>query len=458
MKQPTLAQAFALGSGALVSIVGGGGKTSLMFALAQALPGNVVMTTTTRIFAAQMDLAPAVCDSSALERLGPNLANHHSCLVVGAVAGEKAHGVALSLPGELLKRPDVDYVLVEADGSRMRPIKAPARHEPVVPPQTSLLVPVVGIDAYGKSIQEVAHRPEIVQQLLAERFPNLDGDYQFDADSIAALIIHPQGGLKSVPEEAMVIPFINKVETDEELSLGHKIARQILRQTRVAHVVIGAVRSRRPVRAVHSRVTAVVLAAGQSKRMGRTKQLLPWGSGTVLGQTLKNLKQSAIHDILVVTGHDAKETREIATAAGVGFTHNDQFATGEMLSSLKRAISVLPGERSAVLVMLADQPMVEPESIDRLLAAFWQGEGELIAPEWRGERGNPVLIGRSYFPELMDLPPDAAPRVLLRRHADEVVLCPVGSDSVLRDLDLPEDYQRWCPKPHRGTGSAPKEQ
>jgi molybdenum cofactor cytidylyltransferase len=98
-------------------------------------------------------------------------------------------------------------------------------------------------------------------------------------------------------------------------------------------------------------------------------------------------------------------------------------------------------------VMLADQPMIEPEIINQLLQAYWRGEGELIAPTYEGQRGNPVLIGRDYFAELLELPPDGAPRLLLRRHQADLRLVPVSSDSVLRDLDQLEDYQRWRPDP-----------
>ena len=117
----------------LVALVGGGGKTSLMFALASELPGRRVVTTTTRIFAAQMKHAPVVLSGHDLSRLGTALATHGYCLVIGRVDGDKALGVEPDLPAQLLARPDVDYVIVEADGSRMRPVKVPAAHEPVMP-------------------------------------------------------------------------------------------------------------------------------------------------------------------------------------------------------------------------------------------------------------------------------------------------------------------------------------
>jgi molybdenum cofactor cytidylyltransferase len=414
-----------------------------MFALAQALPGRVVVTTTTRIFAAQIKLAAAACNPENLEGLSLILDRHHFCLVVGEVVGDKAFGVDPALPGELLARPDVDFVLVEADGSRMRPVKAPADHEPVVPPQTTLLVPVVGIDALDKPISAVAHRPELVARLLAGPTGAASVDQKLTAEAIATLIAHPRGGLKGAPRTARLIPYINKVERDDQLAGAHQIARSLLHETRIEQVVIGAIRGGRAVRAVHKRVTAVVLAAGQAKRMGQAKQLLPWHDITVLGQTLRNLKSSAVHDVVVVTGYEAGAVEGVARAEGIRTIYNPSYQSGEMLSSLKKAVEDLPKDREAVLVMLADQPMIEPATIDLLLGAYWQGSGELIAPVYAGTRGNPVLIGRSHFSEFLALPPDSAPRVLLERHRASLHLVPVQTDSILRDLDLPEDYQRW---------------
>ncbi|NKQ34811.1 MAG: putative selenium-dependent hydroxylase accessory protein YqeC [Chloroflexi bacterium] len=465
-----LRQALGLhGRNHLISIVGGGGKTSLMFALARALPGRVVLTTTTRIFAAQMKLATAVCYAADLSSLDEYLSQFGSCLVVGEVQGEKAFGVPPDLPGQLLARPDVDFVLVEADGSRMRPIKAPAEHEPVIPPETTLVVPVMGLDALDGPIGEVAHRPELVLAVIGDRYSvsgnrlsvvgercSVVGDQLavseervLTAEEAAVLLTHPRGGLKNAPPGARVIPFINKVETDEQLTAARQIAYHVLRLThhasRITQVVLGAVQSDQPVREVHSRVTAVVLAAGQSSRMGQVKQLLPWGETTVLGQTIRNLKGTAVHDILVISGHEANKVETIALREGVHAIRNRQYESGEMISSLQRAVRQLPEWVTAVLVILADQPMVPPEVIDQLLFAYWQGMGSLIAPVFDGRRGNPVLIGRDHFAELLTLTPDEAPRTLLQRHPADLHLVSVSSAAVLHDLDSPEDYERWRP-------------
>jgi molybdenum cofactor cytidylyltransferase len=188
---------------------------------------------------------------------------------------------------------------------------------------------------------------------------------------------------------------------------------------------------------------AVILAAGEAKRMGRLKQLLPWGDTTVLGQTIRQAKQSLVHEVWAVSGHQAEDVEAIADQEGIYVLRNIHYASGEMLSSLQMAVAQFPPHTAAVLVMLADQPMVEPETINQLLIAFWQGQGDLIAPVHKGKRGNPVLIGRSHFPELLALPIGDAPRTLLQKHP--VHLVPVPSDSILRDLDRPEDYERERP-------------
>jgi molybdenum cofactor cytidylyltransferase len=238
-EQPEIADIVeALGlapSGELIAIAGGGGKSSLMFALAERLPGRGVMTTTTRIFAEQMSLASEVCtldDANWSARLD---SVESALLVVGHVEGERAMGVPPELPAEMLAHSRIDWVAVEADGSRMLPVKAPASHEPVIPIGTTLLVPVAGIDALAKPIAEVAHRPERVCAItgLAEQ------DALTPA-ALATLLTSPEGGLKNAPATGRVAILINKVESAAEYALARESAEAILRDPLVERVVIGA--------------------------------------------------------------------------------------------------------------------------------------------------------------------------------------------------------------------------
>jgi molybdenum cofactor cytidylyltransferase len=232
----SVAQALGLthGSG-IVAIVGGGGKTSLMFALARCLPGRVVTTTTTRIFATQMSQADEVCSladadwRARLDEAGSSL------LVVARVDGDRAVGVPRDLPAEMLAHPGVDWVVVEADGSRMRPVKAPAEHEPVIPDETGLLVAVAGIDALTGPIQAVAHRPEIASALVG-----LSPEQTLSPKALAALLTSSRGGLKGAPATARAALLINKVESPTQREAARQVARHGLREPRLERVAIGS--------------------------------------------------------------------------------------------------------------------------------------------------------------------------------------------------------------------------
>lgn len=228
----------ALGLGAepaLVSIVGGGGKSTLMFRLAERLPGRTVTTTTTRIFAAQRALAPVVCSDEPRE-LERALADGVSgLLVIGAVEGERARGIAPSLACKMLEHPNVDAVVLEADGSRMLPAKAPAAHEPVVPAETTLLVAVAGIDTLAGDVFEQCHRPELVCQLTGA-----SPDAPLSPEALGLLLSHPEGGMKGAPSGARTAIFVNKVETEAERRAARVAALRALEDERVGRVVIGA--------------------------------------------------------------------------------------------------------------------------------------------------------------------------------------------------------------------------
>lgn len=435
------------GAPEMAAVVGGGGKTSLMFALARALETGVLTGTTTRIFRAQMKQATAVTFADDLSALAEQLQRYGWTLLVGAVEGEKALAASPALFAQLWRRPDVRHVIVEADGSRMRPCKAPAAHEPVIPQEATLVIPVVGIDALGKAVADVAHRPELVCRLTGLQENDLVTE-----EALATLLAHPQGGLKNVPAAARVVPLINKVEDARSLAAARRIAQRVLAYPdangRVQQVVLGAVQTEQPVREVMRRVTAVVLAAGEARRMGQLKQLLPWENRTVLGQTLRQVAGSLADDMLVVTGHEAKlvatEAARFAGERPLRLVHNPQYQQGEMLSSLQAGVKELEAATTAVLVILADQPMVETDVYNQLLVAYWQGRGDLIVPVYKEQRGNPVLIGQRYFQELLALPAGSAPRALLQAHPHELVFLPVQSDTVLRDLDTWAEYERWA--------------
>jgi molybdenum cofactor cytidylyltransferase len=194
---------------------------------------------------------------------------------------------------------------------------------------------------------------------------------------------------------------------------------------------------------VTKNVAAIVLAAGLSSRMGKCKALLPWGENrSVIEQILGQLQQTNLQDILVVTGAFAERVAEKVGALGIATIHNPDYATGEMLSSLKVGLLAQPETVAAVLIVLADQPRLQAAVVIQLVEACQGGKGEIVAPRYRGERGHPMLISRRFWDEILALPEGAAPRDVIQRHRDALYFVDVETESVLSDIDTPEDYER----------------
>jgi molybdenum cofactor cytidylyltransferase len=252
----TLADALRITADESVALVGGGGKTTAMFRLAREMVdrgGRAITTTTTRIFGAQIALAPAHVPAAEAtrERVAAALAVHGHVLVIGPTeAGSgKAEGVSLDLFRRLRAWFPDACLLNEADGSRMRPFKAPADYEPVIPPETTLVVPVVGADVLGAPLDaEHVHRPKLVSALSGAPM-----GARITPAIVARVLAHPDGGRKGVPAGARVIVLINKVDTLPGRAPARETAECLLREPAIHSVILASVRAEEPVLEVCAR-------------------------------------------------------------------------------------------------------------------------------------------------------------------------------------------------------------
>lgn len=443
-----LMTALRMQPGEVVALVGGGGKTTSMFRLAseiRAAGWPVVTTTTTQIFAAQIALGPKhlVAGRNSLEDIAAALEETGHVLVTGSVerGSGKAPGVPVAWIPNLQSLPGRPTILIEADGSRMRPFKAPAEHEPVIPPEATLVVPVVGADVFEAALEaQRVHRPEVVAALAGVPL-----GAAVTPEVVAAVLAHPQGGLKSAPPAARVIPFINKVETQAQQTMAEETARLLLEHDRILAVAQGAAQRESPAALTWGRVAAVVLAAGQSTRMGAPKQLLPWREHDILGTVVRTLQASPVETVVVVTGRDRAAVEASVAAArlpgrpAVACVYNRGFAEGDMARSLQEGLAALPENCLAAIVALADQPQLQPDTVTRLIERWRATQTKVVAPFYQGQRGHPLLFDRAVWPQILSLPAQARPRQLVEA-LGEVEVVAVDSDSILRDVDTPEDY------------------
>jgi molybdenum cofactor cytidylyltransferase len=199
-------------------------------------------------------------------------------------------------------------------------------------------------------------------------------------------------------------------------------------------------------------VGAVILAAGKSKRMGKPKLNLPWGDTTVIGQVVRVLAQAGLGQIVVVTGGAHAEVEAALSGLTARVTPNPDYDEGEMTSSLQVGLSALDGETEAALVALGDQPQIQLVVVESVLAEYDRTQAPLVVPSFQMRRGHPWIIARSFWPLVSQLRPPVTLRDLLASYQDRIAYVTVDTDTIIQDLDTPDDYQRYRPAPPPGYG------
>ncbi|MBU1745280.1 MAG: molybdenum cofactor cytidylyltransferase [Proteobacteria bacterium] len=191
-------------------------------------------------------------------------------------------------------------------------------------------------------------------------------------------------------------------------------------------------------------ISAILLAAGESKRMGRPKQMLAWQGKTLLRQVLENLIRSDAGEIILVLGHEAEAISKSLTESQIKIVINPDYKQG-MASSLRHGLLAMDPESEAFLVLLADQPDIGPEIMNRMIREFKQANPRrgIVRPVYRGLRGHPVLIGVRYLQEALQLQGDVGARQILANHPEDILEIEVNQDGILKDIDTPEAYRKY---------------
>jgi molybdenum cofactor cytidylyltransferase len=188
-------------------------------------------------------------------------------------------------------------------------------------------------------------------------------------------------------------------------------------------------------------ISAVVLAAGASRRMGTQKLLLPYAGKTVITHIVDQLCGSHLDEIIVVTGHEPERiTTELAGRPN-DFAHNRDYESG-MLSSVRCGLRALPRRCGAALVALGDQPAITTALVNEMVRVFEETRPGILVPSHGGRRGHPMIFSRRYFDEILAHYDDAGLRGLLQAHPEDVLELEAATDAVLLDMDYPEDYRR----------------
>lgn len=187
-------------------------------------------------------------------------------------------------------------------------------------------------------------------------------------------------------------------------------------------------------------ISAILLGAGRSKRMGADKLSLPWGRRTVLEHCFNALLKSDVQELVVVLSLQNEGLKNLFQARKVRVVINPYSDKG-MSTSIRRGIEALRPKNDGILIALGDQPFLKTRTINVLIHAFNRGEGQIIRPSFWGRMGHPVLFDRKYKRELLNLEGDLGGRSVIERHPEDVRVVPVRSMGVVRDVDTWQDYK-----------------
>lgn len=451
----------------VISLVGAGGKTTAMFQIARELVqsqfSSVILTATAHLGTWQTSLADHHLVANNLNELA-DIPSHGITLITGDIENERtkpASQIILSWLREYKQERGIP-LLIEADGSHQKSLKAPAAHEPPIPEFTDTVIVVVGLTTLGKPLtDDFVHRAEIFSQLSG-----LQTNQPITPDALTRFLTHPQGGLKNIPPAARCVAFLNQADTPELQSMGGNMARELLNH--FDSVIVGALQHNNIQTFEHC--AGIILAAGESTRFGSPKQLLDWKGKSFVRQVAETALQAGLWPVEVVTGFHHADVESALSGLPVNIVHNPQYQQGQS-TSIRAGINALPlppysgtspksahsdfqnmqisiggfgGGRVGVgstIFLLADQPQIPVEVIRALVESHTQELQPVLAPLVLEERrANPVLFDQVTFPDLLKLTGDVGGRAIFDKHRVEYL--PWHDDILLFDVDKPEDYQR----------------
>jgi molybdenum cofactor cytidylyltransferase len=433
-----------------LAFVGAGGKTTALFQSAHQIKPNVFVCASTHLAKEQLSLAdrhfffdrPGQYNKSDFQNLTG------VTLFTGPLGenGDRTIGLKSDILLELKSMADDLNVplLIEADGSRQLPIKAPAEHEPAIPNWVNSVAVVVGLSVLGEPLNsEWVHRAEIFSNLTG-----LQHGEQIQIKNILSLLIHPEGGLKNIPFEARKIVLFNQADTANlQASVGNIIPK--LLEVYNAAVVASLKTSHReneetpgsnsPIYAVYEPVAGIILAAGGAHRYGDAKLLLPWRGKPLIRHVAENAIQAAVSQVIVVLGSIIDPIKEALSGLPVEFVINSDWTQGQS-TSIKKGLNALPNRFTSVIFLLADQPQIPPGLLVSLIESHRHSLAPITAPLVNGNRSNPVIFDCTTFPDLQELRGDTGGRAIFSKY--KLAWVNWHDDRILLDVDTPEDYQR----------------
>lgn len=435
-----LRDALGLGPQPRLGVVGAGGKTTFSLQLAREYAPNVILTTSTHLAvdqAAQADTHLILHSQNEIEAIFKKGIRDFTLITGEEVGDGRLEGLPMDWLANIASLAEEANlpILVEADGSRRLPIKAPGSHEPAIPSWIKEVVVSVGLTALGMPIdKDHVHRPEILAKLTNQELTSA-----ITSSTISHLLLNPYGGLKNIPLNARKIALLNQADDELLQAAGGWIARKLL-DFYDAILVASLENTVEPVKAVYAPTAAIILAAGKSKRLdGGQKVLLDWFGKPFVRQIALTALDALLDPVIVITGSQSAAVRQALAGLPVNIVENNDWESGQSTSILT-GINHLPEKVRSAIFLLADQPQVTSTMLLALVEKHRQSTSPIIAPLVEDRRANPVLFDRVTFPHLLELRGDTGGRAIFSKFKVEYM--PWFDRLMLFDVDTQEDYER----------------
>ena len=439
-------QALRCKPGIQIAAVGAGGKSTLLFELARQIPGKAIVTTTTHLSIDQTQWGDVLLydnDPHITEKIRSCDNNSVIVIVSSNMHGERASGpseLVLRQIHELCRQESIS-LLIEADGSKRLPLKAPAEHEPVIPPWVDLVLYIVGCSAIGKQLNDQnVFRPE--------QFSKLSGlalNQNIDASAITAMLDNPLGGLKGIPAQSRAIVIFTQTDQLDALSVQtvkNSISGILRKYSSVGLLAMDSMENKWNHKfEMHEQTAGVILAAGESSRFGQSKQLLQYKGHSFLRHTILRALEAGLWPVICVLGSKMESMKPELDGLQVTILENPNWMQGQS-TSVREAVSYLQENTTVggAMFFTVDQPLLTVKTIKSIIDTHNQNIGRTIVPAAGGKPGSPVLFDADHMTLMLSIVGDKGGRAILNQ-VDHKTL-EIDDPDELMDVDTPEQYRR----------------
>ena len=422
-----------------IAWVGAGGKTSLLFAIANELfPSKCIVTTTTKMAISEINQAQNSIQTNSMQLINQKNING-ICLVYKELEKEesKISGFANEELEHVTKINQFSNIpiLIEADGSKRKPIKFPAEHEPNIPSFVNKVCVVVGLSSIGKPLsREYFHRPELISNFL-----RINLGEKISWDHLYAILIDSSGGLKNIPENAEKILFLNQSDVNFETNELNNLALKL--KNYYDHILLCHINDGNLIIDAHwGKIGCVILAAGSSSRFGSPKQLAHYKGKSFIETIIDTSLKVSFSERLVVLGFAYETILKKIYNYDINIINNQDWEAGQS-ESVKLGVNYLIDKNvNAILFLLVDQPQITTSMINKVIIEFAYNKPNIIVHDYLGQNRHPILFSHKVFQDLLKIKGDKGGRQLFDKYSPKKI--ELSDDYLAIDVDTYDDLKK----------------